>query len=146
MQLSNRGEKWSIYDRSSRLSLFVRRTHRPGEKEREKRIDTSLRLVSSSNQSAIDVHPASEQIIVTMHRDPDSVRPHHFINSIPIRPSAVIPGQFTMVPPPPVPAASAANETMSIFHKERLQDVLQHGLGSYVLIDHFGLVPKLNYF
>ena len=88
-----------------------------------------------------------------MHRELDSVRPHHFLTAIPIRPSAVIPGQYTMVPPPPAPTASAVpssfvnvNETMSIFHKERLQDVLQHGLGSYVLIDHFGLVPKLNYF
>ena len=58
-----------------------------------------------------------------------------------IRPSP-IPGNFN-IPPPPTPTVA---DTMSTFNKERLNDVLLHGSGSYVFIEHFGLVPKLNHF
>lgn len=58
-----------------------------------------------------------------------------------IRPSP-IPGNFN-IPPPPTPTVA---ETMSTFNRERLNDVLLHGSGSYVFIEHFGLVPKLNHF
>ncbi|CAF1287123.1 unnamed protein product [Rotaria sordida] len=63
-----------------------------------------------------------------------------------IRPSP-IPGNFN-IPPPPPPSSSSSmiNDTMSTFNKERLHDILQQGLGTYVFIEHFGLVPKLNHF
>ena len=47
------------------------------------------------------------------------------------------------IPPPP---SSVFTDTMSTFHKERLHDVLQQGLGTYVFIEHYGLIPKLNHF
>jgi hypothetical protein len=53
-----------------------------------------------------------------------------------------IPGNFNIPPPP----SSILSDTMSTFNKELLRDVLQQGLGVYVYIDHFGLVPKLNHF
>jgi hypothetical protein len=59
-----------------------------------------------------------------------------------IRPSP-IPGNFNIPPPP---SSSMVGDTISTFNKERLHDVLQQGLGTYVYIDNFGLVPKLNYF
>jgi hypothetical protein len=59
-----------------------------------------------------------------------------------IRPSP-IPGNFNIPPPP---SSSMSNDTMSTFNKERLQDVLQQGLGAYVYIENYGLIPKLNYF
>ncbi|CAF0822277.1 unnamed protein product [Adineta steineri] len=65
-----------------------------------------------------------------------------------IRPSP-IPGNFNILPPPPQQPPSTSpmlGDTMSTFNKERLHDVLQHGLGTYVYIEHFGLVPKLNHF
>ncbi len=58
------------------------------------------------------------------------------------RPSP-IPGNFNIPPPP---SSSMLGETISPFAKERLHDVLQQGLGTYVYIENFGLVPKLNYF
>lgn len=96
-----------------------------------------------------------------MHRDLDSPRPRmptnesHVPNLPPppvslasslishnVRPTPLI-SNFNHLPPPPT---SAPAETMSTFNKERLHDVLQQGLGTYVFIDHFGLVPKLNHF
>jgi hypothetical protein len=59
-----------------------------------------------------------------------------------IRPSP-IPGNFNIPPPP---SSSMLGDTISTFNKERLHDVLQQGLGTYVYIENFGLVPKLNYF
>lgn len=58
------------------------------------------------------------------------------------RPSP-IPGNFNIPPPP---SSSMSGEAISTFHKERLHDVLQQGLGTYVYIENYGLVPKLNYF
>jgi hypothetical protein len=52
-----------------------------------------------------------------------------------------IPGNFNIPPPP-----SMLGDTISTFNKELLREVLQQGLGVYVYIDHFGLVPKLNHF
>ena len=96
-----------------------------------------------------------------MHRDLDSARlripsnDSHLLNLPPppvplsstmsthsIRPPSLV-GSFNILPPPP---SSTLADTLSTFNKERLHDVLQHGLGSYVFIDHFGLVPKLNHF
>lgn len=58
------------------------------------------------------------------------------------RPSP-IPGNFNIPPPP---SSSIPGDTITTFHKERLHDVLQQGLGTYVYIENYGLVPKLNYF
>lgn len=65
-----------------------------------------------------------------------------------IRPSP-IPGNFNIVPqPPPLlpPQTSVLSDALTPFNKERLLDVLQQGLGAYVFIEHYGLVPKLNHF
>jgi hypothetical protein len=68
-------------------------------------------------------------------------------HSLPLPPSIIrpspIPGNFNIPPPP---SSSMLGDTMSTFNKERLHDVLQQGLGTYVYIENFGLVPKLNYF
>jgi hypothetical protein len=57
--------------------------------------------------------------------------------------SSPIPRNFNIPPPP---SSTLFGETISPFQKERLHDVLQQGLGTYVYIENFGLVPKLNYF
>ena len=64
-----------------------------------------------------------------------------------VRPSA-IPGNFNMAPPPSssVSTSSMLGDAMSTFNKERLHDVLQQGLGTYVYIENYGLVPKLSHF
>ena len=59
------------------------------------------------------------------------------------RPSP-IPGNFNIPPPPS--SSSIPSDAITPFVKERLHDVLQQGLGTYVYIENFGLVPKLNYF
>ncbi|UJR15289.1 hypothetical protein I4U23_002242 [Adineta vaga] len=78
---------------------------------------------------------------------PPPPQPTTTYSSFTVRPSA-IPGNFNIPPPPPlsVSTSSMLNDTMSTFNKERLHDVLQQGLGTYVYIEHFGLVPKLNHF
>ena len=72
--------------------------------------------------------------------------PHAFSSSTNMRVSP-IPGNFNL-PPPPSSSSSMpiSDEAMSAFQKERLHDVLQQGLGTYVYIENYGLVPKLNYF
>ncbi|CAF2763009.1 unnamed protein product [Rotaria sp. Silwood2] len=91
-------------------------------------------------------------------RDADSQRPRMTTNeshvfNLPPPPSTTnhplstvrtspIPGNFNIPPPP----SSMLTDTMSTFNKERLHDVLQQGLGTYVFIEHYGLVPKLNHF
>jgi len=57
-----------------------------------------------------------------------------------------IPGNFNIPPPPSSSSSSMLGDTISTFNKERLHDVVQQGLGTYVYIENFGLVPKLNYF
>lgn len=64
------------------------------------------------------------------------------IPSSTIRPSP-IPGNFNIPPPP---SSTMIGDTITTFNKERLHDVLQQGLGTYVYIENFGLVPKLNHF
>ncbi|CAF1119930.1 unnamed protein product [Didymodactylos carnosus] len=39
-----------------------------------------------------------------------------------------------------------ASSPFSIMTKERLSDVQQHGLGTYTLIENYGLIPILPYF
>ncbi|CAF1258570.1 unnamed protein product [Rotaria magnacalcarata] len=68
-----------------------------------------------------------------------SLAANHSLSNI--RPSP-IPGNFNIPPPP----TSMIGDAMSTFNKERLHDVLQQGLGTYVFIEHYGLVPKLNHF
>ncbi|CAF3697169.1 unnamed protein product [Rotaria sp. Silwood1] len=69
-------------------------------------------------------------------------------HSLSIIRTSPIPGNFNILPPPPPPSplTSVISDTMSTFNKERLHDVLQQGLGTYVFIEHYGLVPKLNHF
>ena len=84
--------------------------------------------------------PTSESHTLNLPPPPSSG--NHPQSSVRISP---IPGNFN-IPPPPPPQTSMLGDTISTFNKERLHDVLQQGLGAYVYIEHFGLVPKLNHF
>jgi hypothetical protein len=81
----------------------------------------------------------NESHIPNLPPPPSSIT-NHSLSSIR---SSPIPSNFNIPPPP---SSSMLGDTMSTFNKERLNDVLQQGLGTYVFIEHYGLVPKLNHF
>ena len=95
---------------------------------RNKSLDPSQRTRISTNDSHILNLPPPPH---TLGYPPSNNRP------------SPIPGNFNIPPPP---SSTTPGETISPFHKERLHDVLQQGLGTYVYIENYGLVPKLNYF
>ena len=91
----------------------------------------------------------------SMHRDFDAHRPRTMLNN---ELHALNLSQTTLnnyqIRPSPIPGninnlssiVSTSSDTLSTFNKERFHEVLQHGLGSYVFIENFGLVPKLNHY
>jgi hypothetical protein len=98
--------------------------------------------------------PINDGHLPNLHPSPHSVSSSSTIHTI--RPSP-IPGNFTNLSSASSTLSSGSGssasasistltDAMSTFNKERLHDVLQHGLGTYIFVDHFGLVPKLNHF